>query len=230
MVAMILKVRFAIKEHLLKSLRRCRATGVCLRYLVVHVLNGHSVAQAQAVLALHHTTIYRILKRFQTYGEPGLWDARVDNGLEKVDDDYWNQLDPVVRATPHDYGWCQPTWTRELLLATLLRRTDVRIHVATMRRAMARIKARRGRPRPRVRCPWAKAATTRHLNAMQKVLATLPRREHAFYENEVDLHLNSKIGLAWMVQGQLKDVPTLGTNQKRYLAGAWGWARACSSG
>jgi transposase len=52
------------------------------------------------------------------------------------------------------------------------------------------------------------------------VLATLPRGERAFYEDEVDIHLNPKIGWDWMVRGQQKEVPTPGKNQKRYLAGA----------
>jgi len=50
--------------------------------------------------------------------------------------------------------------------------------------------------------------------------ATLPRRHVAVYEDEVDIHLNPKIGLDWMVRGQQKEVVTPGANEKRYLAGA----------
>ena len=53
------------------------------------------------------------------------------------------------------------------------------------------------------------------------MLATLPRREWAFYEDEVDVHLNPKVGLDWMACGQQKEVVTPGQNEKRYLAGAW---------
>jgi transposase len=42
----------------------------------------------------------------------------------------------------------------------------------------------------------------------------------AVYEDEVDVHLNPKIGLDWMGRGQQKEVMTPGKNQKRYLAGA----------
>jgi transposase len=38
--------------------------------------------------------------------------------------------------------------------------------------------------------------------------------------DEVDIHLNPKIGLDWMLQGQQKQAVTPGQNQKRYLAGA----------
>jgi hypothetical protein len=33
----------------------------------------------------------------------------------------------------------------------------------------------------------------------------LPRRQVAFYEDEVDIHLNPKIGLDWMVRGLQKN-------------------------
>jgi len=48
----------------------------------------------------------------------------------------------------------------------------------------------------------------------------LPSDEVAVYEDEVDIHLNPKIGLDWMVEGQQKEIITPGKNEKRYLAGA----------
>ncbi len=58
------------------------------------------------------------------------------------------------------------------------------------------------------------------MNAIWNVLATLPPRQVAVYEDEVDIHLNPKIGLDWMGCGQQKEVLTPGQNVKRYLAGA----------
>ncbi len=221
MPPIVLKVRYAVKQRLLRSLRRCRSADSRQRYLIiVNLLNGRSARLTAAVLHVHNTTVYRVLRRFNTYGEAGLVDGRADNGADKLSDDYLNRLYRVVRATPKDYGWRRPTWTRELLIETLVRLTGVRVHVTTMSRALARIQARRGRPKQTVGCPWAKAAKTRRLNRIQQVLATLPRGEWAFYEDEVDIHLNPKVGLDWMVRGQQKEVVTPGQNQKRYLAGA----------
>jgi len=50
-----------------------------------------------------------------------LEDGRADNGSEKVDDHYLSKLYRVVRATPKAYGWRRPTWTRELLVETMVR-------------------------------------------------------------------------------------------------------------
>ena len=142
MASIVLKVRFSVKEQLLRSLRRCRQARVRLRYLVVlNLANGRSVAETESVLHIHNTTVYRIVKRYQARGEAGLWDGRVDNGSEKVDDNYLNKLYKVVHGSPQDYGWRRPTWTRELLVQTMVRLTGVRIHTATMSRALAQIKA-----------------------------------------------------------------------------------------
>lgn len=221
MCAIIPRVRFSVKERLLKGLRRCRSAPVRLRYLVViNLINGRGAYETAAVLGFHNTAVYRVAKRFREQGEWGLLDGREDNGNLKLDERYLDLLDKLVRSSPQDHGWRRPTWTRELLVKTVERRTGVHIHVATMSRALARIEARRGRPRPTVRCPWSPAAKSRRLNGIRRVLATLPRNHMAVYEDEVDIHLNPKIGLDWMVKGQQKEVETPGQNVKRYLAGA----------
>jgi transposase len=215
------RVRYSVKDKLGRHLRRCRNAGARIRYLiVVNLLNGRSAYQTAEVLEVHNTTVYRVAKRFREHGEWGLWDAREDNGVTKLDERFLSLLYETVRATPQRYGWRRPTWTRELLVETMVRQTGIRIHVTTMSRALALVKARRGRPRPTVACPWAKAAKTRRLNALRQLVATLPHRHVAVYEDEVDIHLNPKIGLDWMVRGQQKEVRTPGQNVKRYLAGA----------
>jgi transposase len=217
----VLKVRFSVKERLYKSLGKCRNAATKLRYLmIVNVISGRSTRQTAEVLKVHHTTVGRVVQRFRRYGEAGLQDGRADNGDDKLSESFLQRLHCIVSNSPELYGWRRPTWTRELLIETMVRLTGVRIHTTTMSRALAMIKARRGRPKPTVGCPWRKSAKTRRLRQLQTLIATLPRRERVFYEDEVDIHLNPKIGLDWMVSGQQKEVPTPGKNQKRYLAGA----------
>ena len=40
-----------------------------------------------------------------------------------------------------------------------------------------------------------------------------------FYEDEVDVHLNPKLGADWMLRGKQKKVVTPGQNRKHYIAG-----------
>lgn len=220
MSSILPSVRFSVKERLLRHLRRCRNASLRVRYLIiVNLLNGRGAYETADALGIHNTTVYRIAKRFARYQEAGLLDAREDNGQEKLSEVFLGILDKIVRGSPQDYGWRRPTWTRELLVKTMARETGVRIALTTMSRALALIRARRGRPRPRVRCPWPKAAQTRCLNRISRLLEGLPRGHVGVYEDEVDVHLNPKIGLDWMGLCQQKDVMTPGNNQKRYLAG-----------
>jgi transposase len=221
MPSIVSPVRYAVKQRLLRNLRRCTNAGLRLRYLIlINLLEGRAAYVTAQVLGVHNTTVYRVAKRFRKHGECGLLDGREDNGSTKLDDRYLDTLYRVVRSNPQKYGWRRPTWTRELLVETLARQTGIRIHVGTMSRALAVIHARRGRPRPTVRCPWAAAAKAQRLQEIRQLLATLPRDHVALYEDEVDIHLNPKIGLDWMVRGQQKEVMTPGQNVKRYLAGA----------
>lgn len=98
--------------------------------------------------------------------------------------------------------------------------TGLRIHVATMSRALKPIGARLGSPKPTVESSWSERRKRRKLREIQDVLDNLPEDEVAVYEDEVDMHLNPKIGRDGMVQGQQKKVLTPGKNEKRYLAGA----------
>lgn len=221
-MALILpKPGFFVKQRFDKHFQQCRQAVVRVRYLVIiNVWNGRSAREIEQVLKIHNTTVYRIVARFRQRGEASLWDGREDNGDEKLSADFLGVLDQLVRSNAQDHGWRRPTWTREMLVATMVRKTGIRIHVATMSRALALIRARRANPRPRVKCPWHPAVKTRRLNALRGLLATLPRREAAVYEDEVDIHLNPKIGLDWMGRGQQKEAWTPGQNEKRYLAGA----------
>lgn len=89
-----------------------------------------------------------------------------------------------------------------------------------MSRALALIRARRARPRPTVGCPWSNPRKSRCLRAIRRLLGRLPRGHVAVYADEVDVHLNPKIGLDWMGYGQQKEVLTPGQNEKYCVAGA----------
>jgi len=215
------KTAFAVKYKVIRHMRDCRDAGLKGRYLIiVNLLNGRSPAQTAEVLNVTRSTVYRVAERFRELGEVGLLDRREDNGDLKLDEYYLSVLYKVVRGNPDDYGWKRPTWTREMLVETLRQRTGIRIAVSTMSRALKKIDARHGRPRPMVRCPWSKRAKNRRIRLIRELLRDLPKGHVAVYQDEVDIHLNPKIGLDWMVCGQQKEVMTPGQNVKRYLAGA----------
>ncbi len=214
-------IRRSFKDKLCRHLQACRDARLRTHYIIVIALvNGQRISVLTAMLHVHRSTVYRVAQRFREQGEVGLFDRREDNGPLKLDEAYLGALHRAVLNFPDAYGWRRPTWTRELLVKTLLRQTGVRVHVGTLSRALRRLGARRGRPRPVVHCPWAHAAKTRRLNRIRRLLDTLPANEVAVYSDEVDIHLNPKIGWDWMLPGLQKQVRTPGQNKKRYLAGA----------
>jgi transposase len=105
--------------------------------------------------------------------------------------------------------------------------TGVKVHPATMSRALKRIGARLGRPKPVVGCPWSKACKNRRLAVIRRAIEGMQPGEVALYLDEVDIHLNPKIGPDWMNRGKQKEVMTPGQNAKRYICGALNVQTGC---
>ena len=164
--------------------------------------------------------IYDVMHRFISRRLLGLVDRREDNGESKVTEEYETELFAVVPGSPQEHGYRRPTWTQELLILVLQKRTGIRISRTTMSRLLKRLKIRLGRPKPIVGCPWKKRRRMKRLREIRALIDTLPRNEVILYVDEVDIHLNPKIGPDWMLRGTQKHVLTPGKNQKRYLAGA----------
>jgi len=221
MARMVLSVGGRVKVQVRRLRRSTRDSGVAQRcQIVLHGGKGRGTQMIADALGCSRSWVMRVISRFRRDGVPSLEDRREDNGKLKLDADYLDRLYEVVQGQPGDYGYARPTWTRELLVAVMAQLTGVRIHVGTMSRALKQIGARRGRPRPTVRCPWPKARKQRRLRELRRLAAQPRRGEIVIFADEVDIHLNPKIGLDWMNRGQQKEVPTPGQNQKRYFAGA----------
>src|SRR5262245_7383507 len=155
MTTILPKLRFAVKERLRKNCQRCRDARLRTRYLIILLLaKGRDAEHIAGNLLIHRDTVYRVAKRFRQHGEFGLLDRRANNGPGKLRGGFLDALDRLVRGSPQQHGWLRPTWTRELLLASLVKQGLPKVHVATLSRALRLIRARRGRPRPTVGCPW----------------------------------------------------------------------------
>lgn len=223
MKPMVLSLNRRVKCKVRELRRTTSDKGLAVRCQIV-LLAGKQrsrVAIAES-LGCSLSWIGRVISRFREFGIAGLMDRREDNGQTKLDERWLSMLHEVVGGSPQQHGCPRPTWTRELLVAVMENLTGVRVHVGTMSRALGMIRARRGRPRPVVNCcPWPTARKNRVLAAIDAMLENLkPSSETAVYLDEVDIHLNPKIGLDWMNRGQQKQVITPGNNVKRYVCGA----------
>lgn len=209
------------KRKLTRFLRNTKDAAMRVRCTIILALaEGESVSAVARSVVVSRTTVYKWARRYNSEGMEGLVDRRLQSQNKKADEDYLQALWETLRLTPQEFQWARPTWTRELLVLTLAKVTRVSVSVSTMSRALRLIGARRGTPRPTVACPWPKQRKSRVLNKIKRTLAELGPNEVAYYEDEVDIHLNPKIGLDWMLPGEQRTVLTPGKNVKRYLAGA----------
>jgi transposase len=195
------------------TLRRCMA--------VAAVGRGESGSGAARALGCAPSTVACAVRRYQEEGRQGLRDRRASNGEAKVDAGFLAALERVLQGTPEDWGWCRPTWTRELLVLQLERCGRPRVSVATLGRALRRLGARLKAAKPTVGCPWPAWKRRRRLHQLRCLEREAPARgEVVLHVDEVDIHLNPKVGRDWCLPGQRRVVLTPGNNQKRYLAGA----------
>lgn len=211
-------------ERRARFIRRGSATGdpgTALRFRMVAKLSrGASCNRVAGDLGCAVSTVVRAKHRFLNYGPAGLLDRRAGNGKKKVDSAYLEQLRVILKGTPQDCGWARTNWTRELLALEMKRRRQPSVAACTMGRALARLGARQGSPKPFVCCPWPRRKRQRRLFELRCLVASATENEPVFYSDEVDVHLNPKIGRDWMLPGTRRYVATPGKNKKHYLAGA----------
>ena len=188
--------------------------------IVLHYAQGWGVKRVSRALGCAEATAVRVARRFQDKGEAGLVDGRSENGTPKVDADLLQALAEISQRTPEDFGWRRPTWTRELLVKTLEQETGEAVSIRTMARMLEELGMRWGTARAIVLCPWPRQRKNRRLRQIRALLRHLPANEVAYYQDEVDIHLNPRIGRDWMPIGQQRTVVTPGQNKKRYLSGA----------
>lgn len=221
MPRMVLCLERRVKVQLRRLRRSTPDKGLYMRcQIVLCAAKGRTRRDIAEGVGCSVSWVDRVLKRFGELGIAGLADRREDNGQLKLDETYLARLYEVVDDSPRDYGYPRPTWTTELLALVMAQETGVKVHRATMSLALKRIGARLGRPKPTVGCPWPKRRRNRRIGEIQKVVDCLNASDVAVYLDEVDIHLNPKIGSDWMNRGKQKEVMTPGQNAKRYIAGA----------
>ena len=221
MPRMVLSIDPRVKMQLRQIRRSTRDKGLATRcQIILLAAKGRRRKEIADGAGCSVSWVDRVMGRFKGLGIAGLSDRREDNGQLKLDEEYLARLYEVVDDCPQDYGYPRPTWTTELLAKVMTQETGVKVHRATMSLALRQIGARLGRPKPTVGCPWPKRRRNRCILAIETMLESLGSTAVAVYLDEVDIHLNPKIGPDWMNRGKQKTVMTPGQNVKRYIAGA----------
>ena len=192
----------------------------CRGQMVVALASGKTVSEIVQVLQCSSSVVYKVVDRFLRDHESAFVDRREGNGQTVVTEAVEKAVRVLVAETPRQFGHRRPTWTLELLVRVLHERSGIRLSRATLSRLLRRLRIRLGRPKPFVKCPWPEERRNLRIRRLRYLLLHARRGEIWVFEDEVDVHLNPKIGPDYMLPGTQKKVLTPGVNEKRYLAGA----------
>lgn len=184
--------------------------------LMLH--RGECVSHVARALCCARSSVGRWINWFTLYGVEGLKSLPPGRGRRWPFEQICALLKRLVERSPGDFGYQRSRWSTELLAIKINQITGCDLHPSTVRRWLpaAGLVWRRAAPTLRIRDP-------NRAEKMAAINAALSRccAEHpVFYEDEVDIHLNPKIGADWQLRGQQKQVVTPGQNEKYYLAGA----------
>lgn len=186
--------------------------------IVLGLANGDSPVVIARRVGCARRTVYRVGQRFDREGIKGLDDRRHLRRGPQAPPAFLATLCSLVKESPRASGWARSTWSLELLGHELKRRTGIGRHHATIHRYLHANGITFKRARPTLICPDPdREAKLAHIEQLK---ATLPLDEMLFHEDEVDIHLNPRIGPAWMHRGEQYRIVTPGKNRKMYIAGA----------
>lgn len=191
------------------------------RALIVLALgDGESPTVIATRVGCHRRTVYRVGERFSRDGVRGLDDRRHSRRGPQAHPTFLTELCSLVKESPRASGWARSTWSLELLGIEMKRRSGARLHHATIHRYLHGMGATFKRARPTLICP--DPDREEKLAHIEQLKVSLPLDEMLFHEDEVDihLHLNPRIGPAWMHRGEQFRIVTPGKNRKMYIAGA----------
>ncbi len=190
--------------------RRCHAI------LLVH--QGFSRKKAAVLLSAARSSVNKWCKAYDQDGIDALQNKQTGRPATQPGDVIAQLLFFLIQCSPQDFNYQRSRWSSELLAIVLRDFADITIHSSTLRRWL-----------PELGIVWRRAAPTLHIKdphkeekmaVIQAALDNCSPEHPVFYEDEVDIHLNSKIGSDWSLKGKQKRIPTPGKNAKHYLAGS----------
>ncbi|RLM03610.1 IS630 family transposase [Gibbsiella quercinecans] len=167
----------------------------CARSSVIRWINWLTVGGMEARLSL-------------TPGRECRWSRERTCGL----------VSDLLDFSPGDFCYQRSRWSSEPFSIIINDMMNVFFHPGTFRRWLPQMDIVWRRAAPTLRIPDPNRAEK--MAAIQEALDKCDDRNPVFYEDELDIDLNPKIGADWQLRGQQKKVVTPGINEKCYLAGA----------
>lgn len=211
------------RKQLLKAYRAGEDARAARRAHVILLLaEGWTWIRIRDALFCSNDLIAEARQRWREGGVAALSSAAVATGRARPLPAWLASVKRWIEGrSPQEFGYFRTRWSCAILAEILSWERGVRRSAETIRRGLRRLGFVWRRPRPVVG-PTDPDYVDK-LQRIQQLLARLPANETAVFQDEVDVHLNPKIGSMWMRRGQQAEVVTPGNNRKCHLAGSVVW-------
>jgi transposase len=210
------------QARMLAELRRARYGYLLALHLRLLGAAGRTPTEIAAVLFCSRSTVYRVVRAYragdwewlEARGGTGSLPAR-RTGLSPT---LSRSVLAILQIAPRACGWCRTRWSCATVALELQARRGVAVSAETVRRWLHALgwEWKRAKLGAKDDDPQRVAKLARIRYTFEELRAGMV----LFFADELDISLLPKVGYQWMPKGEQVEVPTPGTNEKRYLAGA----------
>ncbi|MBC8952946.1 integrase [Xenorhabdus sp. PB62.4] len=188
-----------------------------LSILMIH--RGQPVFHVAETLCVAQSSVWRWIKSFRTYRWLGLQNKPSGRHQRWDLTCFLPFLFYLLKLSPQQFGYERSRWSLELFMIQLNELIRIKFSISTLYRFLCKNQI-----------VWRRAAPTLHekdpeyeekMKPINQALLGASKEHPVFYEDEVDIHFNPKIGSDWYLKGQQKRIITPGKNQKYYFAGCF---------
>ncbi|WP_237388482.1 IS630 family transposase [Xenorhabdus sp. Sc-CR9] len=206
------------RRQMKKAIQKTRDKDYARRFTALLMLHeGSTVSHVSRTLHCSRSSVHRWVNWLTLYGLEGL--KSLPAGRPAI----WN-LAPLftvisflLQHSPQHFGYLRSRWSLELITLKINELLNTSLSQSTLYRYFCRTGIVWRRAAPTVKLPDPEY--DEKMAKISETLSNASEKHPVFYEDEVDINLNPKIGADWCFKGQQKRVVTPGKNQKHYLAG-----------
>lgn len=207
------------RRRIHKIIHTTRDKDHARRLLAILLLHeGGSVTEVHLLTGAARSTIARWLNWYRQEGVDGLAPLPAGRAPVLPIANIITVLVLLMQFSPQDFGYQRSRWCTELLAIKINMLMGLNVAASTLRRWLPRMGIVWRRPVPTLRI--TDPAYQEKMAQIEAALTQCDAANPVFYEDEVDIDLNPKLGADWMFRARQKRVVTPGQNVKHYLAGA----------
>ncbi|WMV71624.1 IS630 family transposase [Xenorhabdus griffiniae] len=208
------------RRQMKKMAQKTRDKKYAIRLLsILMALQGKPVYQIAEVLCTAQSSVWRWIKRFKTYGWIGLQSRPAGRPRRWHLTCLLPLITHLLTLSPQQFNYVRSRWSLELFVLQIQKIANGKISISTLYRFFCKNKIVWRRAAPTLNQPDPEYEEK--MARINQALLQASTENPVFYEDEVDIDFNPRLGSDWCFKGQQKRLITPGKNQKYYLAGCY---------